>query len=310
MNTEPVLPDSYPREMGTPVYSLPLEREGPADFFPAVCLKSHWDPTQILKRTLPEQYVAQPLDPRPWTKICMEYTTAGGQEPAPEVSAGAVLPQGGQFYPPGRYSAAIDAESKLRRMDRPLGTCEADQWEPTLGSDMYSSQKLIPDRKMMFGNTSRVEELAYPKALLRSGPYECRALNDQFNVSQSSEFTFNNATKQDRYKLMKKPHKPAAPNKALQAAAERARPDLVFSASQRPEWQGPDGKLESRSYEKDAAVRRADLVAGTTAAAKEAESQARDREKAAREGGTPAYEDKYRVRSGGYLPSYAFPSQL
>jgi hypothetical protein len=141
----------------------------------------------------------------------------------------------------------------------------------------------------------RVQELAYPKALLRSGPYECRALDDQFNVAQTSDYMFNNATKQDRYKLMKKPVKPASPNQQLQAAAEKARPDLVFAASQPPEWQKPGGEVVSRSYAKDTATRRADLVAnaGVKPPLKEEEVTA-----------------KYVVKSGGYLPSIAFPSQM
>ena len=44
-----------PREKGSPVLDLPLSDEGPSDFFPAVCLQNHWDPTMILKRTLSAQ---------------------------------------------------------------------------------------------------------------------------------------------------------------------------------------------------------------------------------------------------------------
>ena len=222
-------PMAFPRELGSPVLELPLKKEGPDDFFPAVCLQTHWDPTAILKRTLPEGYVAQSTDPRPWTRICMEYTTAGEQDAAPEVSSSIVMPSGGQFYPASRYAAAIDNESKLRTLDRPLGTCEGNQWEPSMRSDMYDARVLIPERSKP-SDPSKIQELAYPRALLRSGPYDCRAQDDAYAIQTTSDYMFNNATKQDRYKSMNKPTKPAAPAAALKAAPEQLRPDLLLNA--------------------------------------------------------------------------------
>ena len=219
---------TIPRDKGSPVLELPLEREGPADFFPAVCLQSHWDPTMILKRTLPEGYVPQSTDPRPWTRICMEYTTAGEQDAAPAIDPNIVMPSGGQFYPASRYAAAINDESKLRVLDRPLGTCELDQWEPSPSSDMYDARVLVPKRQTT--GSSRIQELAYPKALLRSGPYDCRAQNDAYNVMTSSDHMFNNATKQDRYKSMNKPTKASPAVAPLKAAPEKLRPDLLLNA--------------------------------------------------------------------------------
>jgi hypothetical protein len=226
---DPTPPLSYPREKGSPVYSLPIEREGPSDFFPAVCLQSHWDATAILRHTLPKEYVPQALDPRPWTRICMEYTTAGGQEPAPATNPNTVMPNGGQFYPSDRYSAAIDAESKLRSLDRKLGTCETNQWKPTASSDMYDARVLIPDN-VAPSDPNKIQEIAYPKALLRSGPYQCREENDVYNVRASSDYTFNNATKQDRYKKMNKPTKPEAPEAVLKAATEPFKRDIFTNA--------------------------------------------------------------------------------
>lgn len=249
---EAVPPMSYPRERGSPVYALPLTKEGPEDFFPPVCLQSHWDATAILKRTLPDGYVPQPLDPRPWTRICMEYTTAGEQEPAPETNPSIVMPGGGQFYPPNAYAEAIDNESKLRWLDRPLGTCEGDQWQPSLRSDMFNSRILVPGHT---SDPSKIQELAYPRALLRSGPYDCREQDDKYNVSVSSDYLFNNATKQDRYKAMNKPTKPASAEAPLSAAPERMRPDLTFNAG------GPDPSEGSMSYANIAANQRADMIA-------------------------------------------------
>ena len=312
MNGEPTLPASYPREGGSPAYALPLQHEGPADFFPPVCLQSHWDPTAILRRTVPEQYVAQPMDFRPWTRICMQYTTAGEAEPAPAVKDSVVLPSGGQFYPPSRYAGAIDRESQLRRLDRPLGTCEGNQWEPHADGDMFDPKALVPGRAAGSGGapmSPMVQELAYPQALLRSGPYECRAEMDEVNVAMSSDFMFNNATKQDKYKLLNKggtrPVEPVKPIQAAPAAAlQSMRPDLTFQAGQ-PEWQKPGYKNEARSYEAGAAAKRADLVASAATPEQQREAVAKAR-------GTTAASSGVYASSGqpGVLPSYAFPSQF
>jgi hypothetical protein len=231
---ESTLPRDIPRLGESPVLKMPIQSEGPADFFPPVCLKTHWDPTKILSRTLPDRYVPQPTDPRPWTRICMEYVTAGDQEPAPQVGSQVVMPSGGQFYPPTRYANSIDSESELRRLDRPLGTCESKQWKPTASSDMFQARVLVPDRKTVM--PLRVEEIAFPSALLRAGPYECRAEQDRVNQALSSDYRFNNATKQDKYKRMGKPVRPAAAQQELQASTQKdlrqqLRPDLDFSTS-------------------------------------------------------------------------------
>jgi hypothetical protein len=159
----------------------------------------------------------------------MEYTTAGEDTTAPEVNPSIVMPNGGQFYPASKYKEAIDNESKLRALDRPLGTCEGNQWQPDSRGDMFNSRLLIPERKGNI-NPKKIEELAYPQALLRSGPYDCRATNDAYAIQTSSDFIFNNATKQDRYKQMNKATRPAAPVGVLKAAPETLRPDLLLNA--------------------------------------------------------------------------------
>jgi len=152
----------------------------------------------IIKRSLPNAPVEQTLDPRPWTKVCLEYVTAGEDVPAPAVGPDVVLPSGGQFYPASRYSAAIDNESALRRLDRPLGTCDKDQYYPPLGGDMYNSRLLVHRSE----RTSRqVRELEFPKVLMSAGPYPCRREMDVQNI-ELSDRVFLNATKQDRYKLL------------------------------------------------------------------------------------------------------------
>ena len=168
-------------------------------FFPPVCLTYHWDPTAVLRRVVPEGIpVPLALDPRPWAKVCLEYVNSGqSSELAPTPPKDMVFPSGGEFYPPTRYSAAIDNESLLRRLDRPLGTCDAQQYEPNQRGDMYVDNRLIPDRQYA-PSTDMVKELAMPKALLRAGPYDCRLEADKNNWSRSTSL-FNNATKQQRY---------------------------------------------------------------------------------------------------------------
>lgn len=169
-----------------------------------VCLRSHWDPEQIIRRTLPAgQPVATPLDPRPWTKVCMEYVTSQDFEDAPRPSDDKVFPSGGTVYPPTRYREAIEKESSLRRLDRPLAngssTCEEDQYVPSWQSDLYRSGSTVPDRPAP--SDRFISELAMPAALLRpagSAGYPCRVEQDKIAMTLSPAL-FNNTTKQNRY---------------------------------------------------------------------------------------------------------------
>ena len=191
-------PRNFPRERGTPVQTLPFASvdDNPKTFYPAVCLQSHWDPTMILRHSLPTTNVALPMDPRPWTRICMEYTTAGANEVAPPIAHDVTLPSGGQHYPPTRYLNSIDNESKLRRLDRILGTPEVNEYVPSIKSDMFTQQILLPKR---LPDTKFVSELSMPQATLRAGAYPCREEADSINMERSRKM-FNNATKQDKYK--------------------------------------------------------------------------------------------------------------
>ena len=186
-----------PLLLSSPVSPFTFNKEGPTPFFPAVCLKTHWDPTMIIKRTLPTVYVPQALDPRPWVKVCLEYTTSGENQPAPDIPADVVLPSGGEFYPASRYSQAIDAESLLRRQDRPLGTCDADQFYPNGRGDMYSQRPLVSYEPT---DSPFVAELALPRVARNVQEYACRAQDDAVNISLSPRMFFN-STKQDRYAL-------------------------------------------------------------------------------------------------------------
>ena len=169
--------------------------------YPPVCLRSHWDPTMILRHTLPEKGEGQslplPMDFRPYVKVCKDYVTSGPAVAAPLPPADMVFPMGGEFYPPGRYAAAIDHESALVYLDRRLDRwCQKKEWVPSLNSDMYVPNVLVPRSKP--SNSAMVQELAMPQAVLRESAYDCRSTNDSVNWQKSGRL-FNNPTKQDRY---------------------------------------------------------------------------------------------------------------
>lgn len=167
------------------------------NLFPPVCLKTHWDPTEMLRRILPQQSVQLPLAFRPWTKVCKQYVTSAPAETAPMPPKDMVFPTGGAFYPPGRYAASIDKESVLRTLDRPLdSSCPTTQYIPSPDSTMYVAGSTVPDRKPM--SNAFVSELSFPQALLRVDTTTCRSANDNAYFQRSGRL-FNNPTKQDRY---------------------------------------------------------------------------------------------------------------
>ena len=173
--------------------SFPIENAENPNLFPPVCLRTHWDPEMIIRRSLPSAQGRLPLDPRPLTKVCMEYVTDAPFEMAPKIPDSLVFPSGGVFYPPTRYRAAVDRESELRRLDRPLGICEAEQFTPQ--KNMYTPNATVPDRGKP--NDRFIQELAFPMALMRTGTYDCRRENDLEAVAINGKM-FNNATKQNR----------------------------------------------------------------------------------------------------------------
>ena len=151
---------------------------------PPVCLRSHWDPEQIIRRTLPAgPVVGTPLGPRPWTKVCLDYVTSQDFEDAPRPPDDTVFPSGGTVYPPSRYREAIDNESSLLGRSTPLSQggsdCSKGQFIPSLQSDMYVPGALLPDR--LPPSDRFISELAMPAAI------------------QLSPALFNNTTKQNRY---------------------------------------------------------------------------------------------------------------
>ena len=137
------------------------------NIFTPVCLQTHWDPTLMLKYILPQQKVGLVQDFRPWVKVCKNYVTSGPAMEAPMPPSNMVFPKGGEFYPPGRYAQAIDDESVLRTLDKPLDKwCPGTQYIPSLGSNMYNAGSTVPDRK--HSSSAFVDELAMPCLLYTS----------------------------------------------------------------------------------------------------------------------------------------------
>ena len=203
----PYVARDIPKEAGSPVEQYPIQGSSTQPFFPPVCLKYHWDPTKIYERTVPASgsSVPLPLDHRPYTRVCLEYRTSAPEQAAPNTPKDLVFPMGGEVYPPDRYQRAIDDESLLRRLDRPLGTCDPEQYVPPFRGDMYVDRMLVP--KSAKPPSPFVEELSMPAALMRVGPYGCRAAADQINWDRSPRL-FNNSTKQDRYRAPASVEKP------------------------------------------------------------------------------------------------------
>lgn len=168
------------------------------NLFTPVCLRTHWDPTQMLRHVIPQQHVDLPLDFRPWTKVCKNYVTSGPAIEAPMPPKNMVFPTGGEFYPPGRYSANIDVESQLKTLNHPLDKwCPTNKYIPSQSSNMYVSGTTVPDRRQT--SNAFVDELSMPQALLRTDTLAtCRSENDTKYFERSGRL-FNNPTKQDRY---------------------------------------------------------------------------------------------------------------
>ena len=133
------------------------------NLFTPVCLKTHWDPTEMLRHILPQQKVGLPQDFRPWVKVCKNYVTSAPMIEAPLPPTNMVFPTGGEFYPPGRYSNNIDKESVLRTLDHPLDKwCPSTKYIPKEYGDLYVPGSTVPERKAI--SAAFVSELSMPQA--------------------------------------------------------------------------------------------------------------------------------------------------
>ncbi len=173
------------------------------------CAPKHWDATMIYRYTVPEgPSTALPMDPRPWAKICLQYRNSGPAEPAPNVPGNMVVTGAGEFYPPNRYTQAIDEESLLRRLDRPLNedllpgpnSCFPGQYVLPANSDAAQQYVLLPPQ--MPPKSKMVRELQDPTVLERMGQYKCSEEAMICNLKGAPRF-FNNCTKQNKYEQRK-----------------------------------------------------------------------------------------------------------
>jgi hypothetical protein len=179
------------------------------------CAPRHWDPTMIFRYSVPggmesQQSIQLPMDPRPWAKICLQYVNSGPAEAAPSVPASMVIPGASEFYPPNRYSEAINNESILRRLDRPLNDdllpgkngCFPEQYKMSSRSDALQQWSLLPPQTQPKSKMAR--SLADPPVLERSGQYKCSEEAMVCDLKASPRF-WNNFTKLSKYNQRESP---------------------------------------------------------------------------------------------------------
>ena len=169
------------------------------------CAPKHWDPTMVYRYTVPQgPSQSLPMDPRPWTKVCLEYVNSGPAEPAPSLPDSMVVTGAGEFYPPNRYLDAIDNESRLRRLDRPLNedllpgreSCFPEQYVLPPTSDAYHQYNLLPPQRPP--RSKMVREMEHPKVLEHLGQYDCSEKAMVCDLKAASRF-FNNHTRLQKY---------------------------------------------------------------------------------------------------------------
>jgi hypothetical protein len=193
--------------------------------FPPICLRSHWDPTMLVRHVLPELLnpYEQPLDPRPSTKISTGYYSEGAgdapiQVPTPENTRIQIPPAllmserrpwtpytGVPYLPPGGTAGRgvpfgafdADAESDTQLLAYPLVRCPQGKFQPT-EADVAAAQLQRPVPR----------STAYPRGLYApdmnnaalpplGGPAGCREADDREAWNRSAR-TFFNPTRYDR----------------------------------------------------------------------------------------------------------------
>lgn len=181
-----------------------------AEAFPPACLRTHWDPTMVVKHVLPDTYAAGYLDPRPASKICFAYhhSSAGDatlpMEPRstlpptpPQFLGGPQRPAGPgpRAWPPGGAAELSfpqrgfkpDVETDVLRIDEPLTRCAEKRYIPPQG---------IPAARDFTNIIEGSDPPAQPEVL--GGPRAgCREADDAEAWARSDRLFFN-PTKYDR----------------------------------------------------------------------------------------------------------------
>jgi hypothetical protein len=199
--------------------SLDAFYQGPQEGYAPICLRSHWDPTQISRHVLPPAVAPLPtMDPRQAVRICQQYyTTSRGDAPIPSheeeplvipsaLLGGPVRPEGIPVTPPGgaaglnapyaAYAANILEESDLQRRDEPLTKCKERRYMP-VGTPTDATNTLP--------HVSQAFEMS-PHALIVEERAGCREADDDAAWNRSGRL-FNNTTRMDRYE----PHSKRGP---------------------------------------------------------------------------------------------------
>lgn len=199
--------------------------------FPPVCIRSHWDPTQISQHVLPSHLIApQEMDPRQSVRICTSYYERPGQSTishkameslVPDLLPSPKIPQllGPEYYrrpfevtqqtatPPGGaasigapyslYTESVMTESDLYRLDEPLTKCKERRYIPKSG--VKDATNTLPSISQTFGLS--------PYATYVTETTGCRAADDNAAWNRSGRLFFNH-TRLDR--VYPEPHGPLA----------------------------------------------------------------------------------------------------
>ena len=188
------------------------------EVFSPVCVRSHWDPTQMTRHILPQLPAGpQTTDPRQEMKLCTTYhSTSVGDAPLPDAvyalpdvgptpaallgSAAYIRPQenipsvaapggaAGRGAPYALYAQNVNAESDIYRLDERLTRCKEYRYAPPTG---------IPtDATNVLPSVSQEFEMA-AHATYVGKTAGCREHDDDAAWNRSARLFFNQ-TRMDR----------------------------------------------------------------------------------------------------------------
>ena len=191
---------------------------GPATWqeaFPPICIRTHYNPTDISKHILPTVQRNLPQDPRPSTKICTAYYSSSPGDksitnlkiPKPPTIPIALLggsdipiPPDAAYYPPGgaaslgfpysQYVHHINTEIDILRINEPLSRCAEKRYIPIRGLPAMATNR-VPGA--MFDNSSTLSPLVTDVSRVAG----CRDADDNAAWNRSARL-FYNPTRYDR----------------------------------------------------------------------------------------------------------------
>lgn len=200
-----------------------------AEAYPPICLRTHWDPTMLVRHVLPERLDPYPqqLDPRQAVKVSTAYydqspAPSSGSAPVTVENSRVTIPpallmserqvygpyNGVPYLPPGGaysknvpfpvYQQSVDDESRLQLLNLPLVKCPAGKYLPTAEDVRQTKdQRVVPGTSALSGGY-------YNPEMNNTAPFEgprqragCREVDDAEAWQRSSRVFFN-PTKYDR----------------------------------------------------------------------------------------------------------------